>query len=660
MASQENVETRGESPLPAIRIVAIGASAGGLQALKPLVGALQANGSASFVVAHHLSPHHQSILADLLAAACALTVRTAENGQPLQADHVYVCPQAHHIEIVSGTVVLTALADAALISPSVDRLFTSLASDAGEKAIAVVLSGSGQDGSKGAEAINAAAGTVLVQSPDEAVQPSMPEAVIAAGAADLTGSIEQIAAWLNDPERLETAMNPQAGNSSAQLFAELLAHISKETGLDLSQYKENTLRRQTVRRYRSLGFASLDEYWAHVASDPEEPHLLKQSFLISVSSFFRDPPVFDCLARALRQLVSGKQPGESIRIWVPGCATGEEAYSIAILLAEILGERLRKFDVRIFATDIDHEALEFARAGVYSNELAKAIDSERRRQWLTAAGNHWRIAKEVRELCVFSAHDVISHPPFIKMDLISCRNLLIYFKAKQQSDLIAIFHYGLNPHGLLLLGKSESAGFHSQDFEPVDAGHKLYRRRNNAGSQAYRLARPSSPFVINRSYLSKPSVPPHRQTLIDATLATIARKYGPPGVLVNAAFEPLHFFGRSQRYFALSEESVDFSVFALCVPELRSELKALCYRLIQDNLPALDGASHRVALKGSAESIGVRPRLRRINAGNDGDFALLISFEEAALADGAAAEHHIPAHRRLTSDLSSQFFMWQT
>ncbi len=613
----------------ALRVVAFGASAGGLQALRPIVRRLRRSGEAAYVVAHHLSPKQPSNLPELLADHGELTVVPAADGDRLVADHVYVCPPGRHIEVRGTRLALSASEGSGHIAPSVDRLFHSVAKHFGDNGIAVIVSGSGHDGALGAQAIKAMGGIVIVQLPEEAVQPGMPEAAIATGVADLVGEGDQIVDWLNQGASLKGVSCAEVVDANNHLFAEIFRRVSEATGLDLAQYKENTLRRQTVRRCRSLGLGSLTEYLAHVTAHAEELHSLQQSFMISVSSFFRDPPAYDALEKTLRRMVAGKLPGDAIRVWVPGCATGEEPYSIAILLSEILAERLAGLSVHVFATDIDQGALEFARAGVYAGEGLAGLSPERRERWFVEDGGGWRIKKVVRELCVFSLHDVIAHPPFIKMDLVSCRNLLIYFKPEQQVELINTFHYALNPGGLLLLGRSESTGFNSPLFESVDGGQKVYRRRPGATQRPLRFARLATPVAgIIRSPLPRSQAAPQRHTLQAAAQATIAAAYGPPAVLVNAAFEPLHFFGNSRRYFSLPEDTADFSVFALCLPALRNELKAVGYRLVQEGLVRLEGVPVELTVDGGP--CRVRPVLRRVDTtGGNGDWHYLFSFEES-------------------------------
>ena len=314
-----------------LKIVAFGASAGGLQALRPIIANLHPNGVCAYIVAHHLAPDHASNLAEILGHKTNLPVSVAQNGESIKPNHIYVCPHGCDITVEGITLVLASCDPVAFISPSIDRLFCSMAEHYGDKAIAIILSGAGHDGTIGARMVSRSGGVVIVQAPDKAVQPSMPESVIQAGHADLVGSGEQISDWLNDIANLESALTPLRSDYAGESFAKLFQLVSSETGIDLRQYKETTLRRQTVRRFRSLGYMTLDEYLDKVCANREELHQLQQSFLISVSSFFRDPSAFEALSDQLRELVANKQTGDSIRVWIPGCATGEEVYSIAII-----------------------------------------------------------------------------------------------------------------------------------------------------------------------------------------------------------------------------------------------------------------------------------------------------------------------------------------
>jgi len=619
-------------------LVAIGASAGGLQALHPIVDALARHGLTAYVLAQHISSSHSSELAKILSAHSALTIVNASHGAPLLPDHLYVCPPGYDVVVVERHLELRAPDPSSLISPSVDQLFISAAASFRAQAVGVILSGSGHDGRLGTAALHAAGGLVIIQSPEEAAQASMPNSAIENPGDFLCGNTGDIARWLDSIETLRELTQGQRAGSASAPFAELLQRVTRATGLDLSKYKEATLRRQTARRYKLLGFASLEDYLAQAKDNPEELAQLQQQFLISVSSFFRDSQAFLALETAIRQLVATKKPeGDSIRVWIPACATGEEAYSMAILIGEILDERLRRFEVRVFATDVDQEALEFARAGVYSSDEVAGLGPERRERWFRKQGDGWRVDKALRELCVFSTHDLLRDPPFINMDLLSCRNLLIYFKPEQQESLLNSFHYALATRGLLLLGKSESAGSNSHLFEPVDPNQKLYRRRSVTGIPPYaRLARFAVPAARHHPPLPKTNPDPESQSLVEIVRSVVTREYGPPGVLVNSRFEPLRFFGWSKGYFTLPEDSVDFSLFSLCPEALRVELKTLAYRMLRESVDILQGSG--AVLQSNDEAVRVRPVLRRIKAGTDAsEPVFLVSFEESPAGPSAVA-----------------------
>jgi len=637
-----------EGPDPAhtrLSVVAIGASAGGLQPLRQIFAAVRPQGTTAFLVAHHQASHRTSSLSQLLQAHSPLTVAPASDGALIRADHVYVAPPGYDLNVRDARIHLVAPEPGSRISPSVDRLFSSVAAEFGEQTFALVLSGTASDGSKGVVAVHEAGGIVLVQSPDQAIYPGMPEAALATGRVHLDGTADELVAWLNDLDSTRLMAQKLMGDRSNDSWRELLGLVSAATDVDLSQYKEGTLRRRTVKRYQSLRIATLDAYLVYVRANPDELSTLRQYFLISVSAFFRDPDAFFALERALRDLIASKQNRDSIRVWVSGCATGEEAYSIAMLLCEILGSDLAGCEVRVFATDVDARALETARAGLFRAVDLHAVAVPRRERFFTAEGKNWRVSRSIREMCVFSAHDVIRHPPFVRMDLISCRNLLIYFRPEQQDELLATFHFALNPKGLLLLGESESAGLHSELFETLDSSHKLFRRGQVATPKSVRALRSGFPAPAIPT-VAAARAPSDLEGLIAHAQSLLAGEYGPPSVLVNARFEPKRFFRGSRKYLGISEAESDFSLFSLCLPELRVELKSLCLRFLHEELTQLRGHGVTVALEEGA--VEVTPVLRRIGAGAlSSEFALLVSFEETPSTAKAA---RLPVEDRTSSD----------
>ncbi len=560
------------------------------------------------------------ILADPVPAAvlavCPLDVIQGCDDRPAAADSVHVCPPGYQMIVDAEGVKVFQKGAEEVGRPAVDRLLESLVSLRGAAAVAV-LPRADMPG-EGVAALRAAGGMLLGMAAE--------------------GDLAWCADWLNNLDaRLQTFLATREAEESAALHA-LLALVSSETGVDLARYKENTLRRQTLRRSRSLGHERLVDYLTHVQAHPEELGLLQHCFMISVSSFFRDAEAFEVLADALRTLLLTKPEGEPLRIWVPACATGEEAYSIAILVAEVLGDRLGRQEVRVFASDIDQEALESARAGLYAAGDMAGVERGRVSRWFRPDAGGWRVSKVLREMCVFSVHDLTGDPPFIRMDLVSCRNILIYFKAQQQAELIRTFHFALNPSGLLLLGQSESAGSAGGLFEAIDPAVKLYRRRATATRHPHRSVRLAG--VLDR--LARPALPEpggaeRSHALVARCREMMLEAYGPPGVLVDAGFAPLHFFGASRRYFELPAERADFSVFALCIPELRGELKALCYRMRLEKAQALHGGETLVRFDGRV--LRVRLMLRSVSGPDETEGVTLISFEETPVqADLPAGE----------------------
>ncbi|MEY4753686.1 MAG: hypothetical protein RJA44_1361, partial [Pseudomonadota bacterium] len=618
-------------------VVVLALSAGDVHVVRMLLQELEPKKGCAWVVVAPASA--EALVPEQFShGGLPLVLRDAEHDEPLRPDHVYLCPPRIGLRVQAGRL----QHEPDETSCRLDGLLPSLVAEFGARTVLVLLSGTGPDGVEAARQVRTGGGLVLAHSPETAMPPMLVSAVIEAGAADLHGSAGQLASWLCRLDQLPEQIAAGSPQAAAPQFRRLLGRVSQASGLDLVQYKENTLWRQTVRRYRALGCADLGEYLDLVDRQPEELNRLQQQFMISVSSFFRDASAFESLERVLRQLVATRRAGEPLRLWVTACASGEEAYSIAILLCEILGERLDRQDVRVFATDIDQVALDQARAGLYTSQELQHLGSERRERWFTPHGGGWRIVKQVRELCVFSVHDVIRQPPYINLDLISCRNLLIYLKPEQQTDLFATFHYALRQGGLLLLGRSESVGFKSTLFDAVDPNEKLYRRNPVSGPRAPRLPAPVhalSPLV--RNPVGRPEVVPPRQSLVEQARTLLIRNYVGAAVLVNTQFEPLHFFGAAQGMLTLPQASADFSLFSLCPPELRSELKALGYRMLQEGLDELRGSG---ALLPHGEGVRhVRPVLRRVSAEPASDtVALLVCLDEIAPPGEAAVRADNP------------------
>ncbi|WP_051283944.1 chemotaxis protein CheB [Desulforegula conservatrix] len=636
MTQGQNDRTDGNQPYheKAKFIVGIGASAGGLDALTPLVSRIESCGHAAYIIARHMSPDHGSRLAEILSGYSALTVITASDEMALLADTIYVVPPGYDAEVEDDRILLKSPSPEFHSVPSVDILFASIARSRGENSVGIILSGAGSDGTKGAGAIKNAGGLVIAQKPNEAINQGMPDSAIEAGFVDFQLNAYEIGDFLNSlGEKAALSGVCEDTSQDDDIFLEIVEMVAKTTNMDVTQYKEATLRRQIKKRILSIGIKKMADYLGHLKNNPEELTILQHSFLISVTSFFRDSEAFSSLEKIMTDLVSEKQPGDSIRIWVPGCATGEEAYSMSILLNEVLGSRVSSFDIRIFATDIDAEAIAIARTGVYPASALENMNPVRKEAFFTNEGRNFKVKKAVRDICIFSIHDVICHPPFIRMDIVSCRNLLIYLKPALQDSLMSNFHYALNPDGYLLLGKSESTGYPSRLFDSVDLANKLFKRKASVVSYPVRISGRSTYIapVARPAIQSKIKASP----FIELTRDILVTEYAPSSVLVNNAFEVIHFFGNARRYLSLPTGSADFSLFSLCLPEISGEMKTLCYRASHDGASKICGLPTPVCIDGQNVMLQLTLRRLQIDQCRD-EYSLLISFDEYPVNDSSS------------------------
>lgn len=434
-------------------LVVIGSSAGGIDALSRLLATVPTPFPAALVIAQHLDPHHESHLADILARSSALPIRSATTQTQLEPGMVYVVPANQHAEIQQGIIMLSATGPERS-KPSIDRLFTTAAEVYGERLMAVILSGTGSDGSAGARAVKQAGGMVLIQNPATASFPGMPLA-LAPTTVDLVAELEQIGPLLGE---LVSGQGVPASQDEPHTLARFLETIRDRSGLDFTRYKLPTIQRRLQRRMVATHAQTLEDYAAYLEAHPEETHQLTSSFLINVTEFFRDPALFTLLKQhVLPELIArAKQQGDALRLWSAGCATGEEAYSLALLVAETLGERLAELDVRIFATDVDAEAVAFARRAIYPAAALTHVPPPLLERYFLPEDGHYRVAKRVRGLMVFGQHDLGQSAPFRQIDLVLCRNVLIYFTPELQQRALELFAYALREEGYLALGKAET------------------------------------------------------------------------------------------------------------------------------------------------------------------------------------------------------------
>ena len=612
----------------ALTVVGIGASAGGLRALQGFFEAVPAESGMAFVVIMHLDPERESRIAAILQDRAAVPVTQVTGPVTVQADHVYVIPPGHDLEMRGGAIRVLARGDEPQHLP-VDLFFRTLAEACGADAVGVVLSGTGADGTAGIRHLKARGGITVAQSPEEAEHEGMPASAIASGQVDLVLPAARIPAELL---RLRRRPSPlAAGTAPADteaLLAQVFAALRARTGHDFSLYKRTTVLRRLDRRLGFTRAGTLEDYLPLLRRSADEAAALVRDLLISVSGFFRDPEAFAALEAAIPALFEGKGPDDAVRVWTVGCATGEEAYSIAILLREHAATLADPPQIQIFATDIDEKGYAWGREALYSPAAVADIPPERLRRAFTQETGGFRVRKSLREGVLFAVHNVLHDPPFSRLDLISCRNLLIYLQPEAQAQALESFHYALRRGGLLFLGRSESAGDRGL-FVPVAGAERLYRRdaaphrapaRLSAADPPRRAGPPAAPGKERRqpgfSY--------------GALHLRMLEAYAPPSLVVDEALEVVHLSGGAGRYLHLGEGEPSRGLLDLARGELRVELRAALYQAFEKGL----ATTRAVPVEGDGllpVTLQVRPFT---DDGVPGKFALVVFAEAAPSAGG--------------------------
>jgi two-component system CheB/CheR fusion protein len=552
-------------------LVGIGSSAGGLEALTALINALPVDLGLSYVVIQHMSPTHRSMMVQLLSRETAMAVLEIEDGVRPEPNVIYVAPSSRNTVFQEGHFKLLETKREALPKPSVNVFFSSLASEKGEDAIGVILSGTGSDGTVGIREIKASGGFTFAQQPDTAKYDGMPQSAIDSGCVDwilpAEGIAREIAAIAHN---LPPSISPEQPQSPATSLKKLLMKIKQHTRIDFGGYKEGTLWRRIERRMSANHLSRFEDYLQLVEVQPNELDRLGKDILISVTAFFRDPDAFTKLKEVLRAIVAGKQIGDEIRIWVAACATGEEAYSIAILLAEVLGPNSNNFKIQIFATDIDNNAMSIARKGIYIEGALAELDPALVGRYFQAHRGRFEISRTLRDMVVFARQDLVQDPPFLRLDLVSCRNMLIYLQNELQAKVLSTFHYGLRNGGYLFLGKSEGIFQQENLFDTVDKNSRMYRRKsgdnrdNRLPSLTYRL-----PDIAEQG--DKPRKPDIEQRLIEAAIRT----YVPATILVNSNLEIQHIYGDVTEFITVLPGKPSFNLQHMMRRELRTDLQLL-------------------------------------------------------------------------------------
>jgi two-component system CheB/CheR fusion protein len=574
------------APDPGFPVVGIGASAGGLAALEAFFSSLpkeSATGTA-FVVVQHLDPDHKSILIDLIRQYTRMEVVQAKDGAELKPDFVYVIPPNRDLAVDGCRLRLFEPEVPRGMRLPIDFFLRSLAGELRERAICIILSGTGTDGTLGLKAVKGEGGMAMVQSPETAAYDGMPRSAIATAQVDYILAPEKLAAQLlSYVERTfgrQTKPGPEHAAGAEGDLHRVFLLLRARTGHDFSQYKRNTLLRRIQRRMIVAQINRLEDYVVLLRSDTREVDTLFRELLIGVTSFFRDPHAFAVIEKTVIPEIFRNAAGRRVRIWLPGCSTGEEAYSLAILLREYLDDNNPDFPLQIFATDIDTESIDRARAGVYPGNIAADVSPERLARFFTFDAGVYRIRKSLRDMVVFAKQDVLKDPPFSRLDLISCRNLMIYLSGEAQHRLVPIFHYALNEEGFLFLGNSETIGRFAELFAVVDKRWKIYRRAS--GSLPQILSFPITAPATERAGRARPAAgreAPRPTGLRELAQQSLLESYVPAGVLVNSDFEVLYIHGRIGRFLEPAAGEANLNLLQMARGALRVELAAAIGRV---------------------------------------------------------------------------------
>jgi two-component system, chemotaxis family, CheB/CheR fusion protein len=631
-------EEEGRRPRPSV--VGIGASAGGLEALTELLQAMPADSGLAFVVVSHLDPEQKSALSEILARATPMPVREAKGGMAVEPNHVYVIPPDHDMVIARDVLHLVRRVDAPVHLP-IDTFLASLAEDRSSQASGVILSGNGSDGTRGLKAIKAEGGITFAQDQTARFH-GMPQSAIAAGSVDFVLPPPLIAAELLRIARHPSQSRPEearplAASDKEDAFLQIVRLLSAATGVDFLNYKQSTLRRRIERRLVLRRLSTLAEYLQCLRDDPAELQRLSEEVLILVTGFFRDPEVFEALkSTVFPRLMQSRLPDAPLRVWVPGCATGEEAYSLAICLLEYLVDAPNAPQIKIFATDISERAIEVARAGVYGEGIPAEVSAQRLHQFFVKTNRGYEISRAVRELCIFARQDVTKDPPFSQLDLISCRNVLIYLGQVLQSQVLPIFHYALKPGGFLVLGNSETVGSFTDLFQELDKRFKFYVRTATPSRLTfdYTPGAPTRTQVVVRE--AGPPAGRGAPDLFREADRLVLAHYAPPGVVVDENLRVLQFRGDTGNYLKPAPGAPTADLLLLARDGLLGDLRAVLDRAKRDNAPARkDGV--RVKSNDHFREIDIVVIPTADLAPGIRHFVILFEEARAAAAAGAAA-----------------------
>ena len=636
--NDQHDEKRNTPPFP---VVGIGASAGGLQGIESFFDNMPPDTGMAFVIVQHLAAAHTSHMAELVGRYTKMPVKQVQSRTRIEPNHVYVIAPNTTLTLRKQTLIPEEPAEFAGHRNAIDQFFASLAEDCGERAVAVILSGAGSDGTLGIRAIKEHNGLTMAQT--GAQHESMPQHAIATGVIDFVLPVEDmpnaLLNYLKYEDELRRTRLPDLTEEIKSNLGKLAAILRRKTGHDFSQYKPNTIIRRTQRRMQLRQIESFAKYLALLDDEPAEVEQLFRDLLIGVTYFFRDRNAFEFIeSRVLPEIIRGKSEDDAVRAWVPGCATGEEVYSLAILLKEQLANLDSLPNVQLFATDIDREALELGRSGFYGDSVTEQVSPERIARFFTKSGGGFKVNRDLRDMCLFSEHNLIRDPPFSRLDLVSCRNVLIYMDTDLQRRLMHLFHYALLPGGYLFVGPSESVAGHSDLFDPVDNAQGVYRRKD---APLYRVP----PFFpAETRYQLQRTVDPKTHAkgssgdvarMVDRMLLT---HFGPPCVVVNRRNEVVYFSGRTGLFLQPPQGHPTSDVLEMARRGLRLELSSALHEVLKTGKRVVrEGVT--VQTNGSVHVIDLT--VQPLGHGEQDPEHFVIVFQEATGSKAAQVALHL-------------------
>lgn len=622
----------------ALCVVGIGASAGGLDAFEQFFTRLPPDTGAAFVLVQHLDPTHKGMLPELIQRCTPMEVVQAEDGAKVQPNRVYVIPPNANLSIVRGKLQLLDPVERRGLRMPIDFFFRHLAADQKEKAVAVILSGMGSDGTLGLKAIKENLGMAMAQDPASAKYDSMPRSAVQTGLVDYVAPVEELPAKLvqylgHAPMILKRS--PPHEKESANAIQKVFAILRDHKGSDFSCYKPSMIYRRLERRMAVHQIDGIAGYVRYLQENSQEAELLFRELLIGVTNFFRDPGLFEVLKeKAIPQLLHDRPKGGPLRVWNPGCSTGEETYSLAIVLKECI-DRLQgaaRPAIQMFGTDIDKEAIDRARRGAFSGGIAASVSAERLERFFDRDEDRYRVKKEIRDGIIFAPQNILADPPFTRLDMLCCRNLLIYLNSDAQNLLLQLAHYALNPDGLLILGPAESIGGFERLFSVFDRKWKVFRRTELAEALRADLPRFALPQRPNRLPVMEPSRVPHLDAG-DVAQRALLDAYAPASVAINGAGDIVYINGRTGKYLEPSAGKVNLNVYAMAREGLREALHHAIGKAIREKA-AVTVEDVRVTADGGETPV----RLTVKPLGDTEHGLLLVIFEDATVSRIAKAD----------------------